>query len=65
MRRLWLIYVAVLAVAPAAASAGQQNAPAPDRAALLAAEREKKTEETTPGAIARGARSLLVSGEVR
>jgi hypothetical protein len=48
MRRLWLIYVAVLAVAPAAASAGQQSAPAPDRAALLAAEREKKTEETTP-----------------
>ena len=46
MRRLWVMFVAVLIAAPGLTWAGQQADPATDRSALLAAERDKRVEET-------------------
>ena len=46
MRRLWVMFVAVLIAAPGLTWAGQQADPATDRGALLAAERDKRVEET-------------------
>lgn len=48
MRRLWVIFGAVLLAVPGLAAAGQQAESAGERSALLSAERDKKAEETAP-----------------
>ena len=57
MRRLW-VFLAVLVAAPGLAWAGQQADSATDRSAVLAAERDKKAEESTAPRRSRVERAL-------
>ena len=47
MRGMWVMFAAILVAVPGLAAAGQQADPATDRGALLAAERDKKAQDTT------------------